>query len=171
MNPTKTFKRVYTIVLLLLVALAVLAFHPMTATWPQLSGLSAINLQQVVLLMCLGGLPGVLVWSSRGVKSLAKEVNSEQRMARYTRIVYTRLGVFFILGMLMLVVQAFTHLKGILMMFMVLMVLFLFIWPTRGRFDTEMSHPSEVVDAFDLTDSQDETRVDESDAEDNWLPK
>jgi len=178
MNPNKTFKRYYVITLLVLIALAVLAFHPMTSTWPQLSKLSAVNLQQIVILLSLGGLPGVLVWSSRSVKSLKNESDDAKRLARYTKIVYIRLAVFATLAVLILTLQAFTHMNAVLMMFMLVMVLFLFIWPTQARFDSEIT-PAQPVSDEESESSDDESDFDgesapengEDEEEDGWLPK
>lgn len=175
MNSNKTFKRIYVLTLLALIALAVLAFHPITSTWPQLSKLTAINLQQIVILLSLGGLPGVLVWSSRRVKALKKETEGVDRLARYTSIVYTRLAVFATVAVLVLALQVFTHMNATLMMFMVVMVLFLFIWPTNARFDNEMNadQPASESPADEASDEEEGNPEEEEEEEekDDWLPK
>lgn len=125
-------------VILALIVLSFFAFNPDNVL-PGLSAITATNLQQILILLGLTGLPGVLIWSSKQVRKL-KNVSSEiEKLARYTVILYVRLVVYTLIGLYTLVVQYLTHMNGALMFMMIVFVLFVFVWPTKARFEAELS--------------------------------
>jgi len=105
--------------------------------FPRLNNMLAINLQQLLILCLLGGIPGVLVWSRKKMKMLVQVGNVSDRLKLYEEYVYIRQSVFFILGLFILFMHAFTTMKSALMLFFVVVCLCMFIIPTRGRLETE----------------------------------
>jgi len=98
---------------------------------------TSINLQQILILLILVCIPGVLVWSKKKV-SLIHEIESlEKRLEEYKKIELTRLIVYDFLGLLTLIVQLLSDLKGLEMLYLVILCLFMFIWPTQSRLEHE----------------------------------
>lgn len=98
---------------------------------------TSINLQQILILLILVCIPGVLVWSKKKV-SLIHEIESlEKRLEEYKKIELTRLIVYDFLGLLTLIVQLLSDLKGLEMLYLVILCLFMFIWPTMSRLEHE----------------------------------
>jgi hypothetical protein len=173
MSFQKKCRFIYTLVFVLLLLGSFIAFNP-ASTFPKLNGLTSTNLQQLLILAGLGGLPGVLVWSSKQVKLLKKNPDDSKRLETYKRIVWIRLAVFTLLGLFSLLLQLFTSMSGGFMFMMVILVLFVFIWPTKNRMNAEMMYLDKTVspeqnstfpDRSDITDepfSSEET--------DDWLP-
>ncbi len=155
------FKRLYWISVIVLIALCFIAFNPDNAVLIP-AGVMATNLQQILVLLGLGGLPGVLVWSSREVKKLKAASFEGDRLSRYSKIVYIRLAVFSGIGFYALLVQYLTQMKGAFMFMMVVFVLFVFVWPTKARFESELGDETdnnkEMVD-----ENPDEVSVDTED--------
>ena len=139
------FKRLYWVIVILLIALSFIAFTPNNAA-PMLTGVVATNLQQILVLLGLGGLPGVLVWSSREVKKLKAASFTGDKLAHYRKILYVRLAVFSVIGFYALLVQYLTQMKGALMFMMVIFVLFAFVWPSKARFETELEEETTTVE-------------------------
>lgn len=155
MNLQPFFNRLYWIVVLVLIILCFVVFSPGQVS-PVLSGVTATNLQQVLVLLGLGGLPGVLLWSNRQVKRLKDLPSKDDRSTRYRMILYVRLAVYTLIAFYTLLVQYLTQMKGALMFMMVVFVLFAFVWPTKARFETELTE-------LDTTDE--EERVSEGEQE------
>jgi hypothetical protein len=99
----------------------------------KLDGDTTISLQSMLLLILLVGFPGVFIWFRNRMQQLLGEVNLVKRMKRYQLFSRLRQFVFFILGLLILVVQVFTALKGGIMLFLIVVVLSMFILPSRTR--------------------------------------
>jgi hypothetical protein len=135
-NNQKKFKRNYIISFLVLILLEIFIL---------LSGyrirfidrIAAINLQQALILLVLIGLPGVLFWSNKKVINIKKVESFEIRLKEYSGIVNARLLVFTGLGLFTIIVQLLTELKGLEMLFLVIICFFMFIWPTRSRLEQE----------------------------------
>ena len=115
----------------------------------QLDHLTSINIQQLLILLVLVCTPGVLVWSKRKVKLLRVVESLEYRLKEYHKIELVRLVVFGILGLLTIIVQLLSDLTGIAMLFLIILCLFLFIWPTKGRMEQETGY-------VDNTDSEED---------------
>jgi hypothetical protein len=151
------FKRLYWVIVILLIALSYIAFNPDNAK-PVLTGMTAINLQQILVLLGLGGLPGVLVWSSRKVKKLKSVPFSGDKLVDYRKVLYVRLAVFSVIGFYGLLVQYLTQMKGALMFMMVIFVLIAFVWPSKARFEAELGEET-ATNEEDI--EMDEKEVDE----------
>lgn len=143
MNVQPLFIRLYRLAVIILIALCFVVFNPDNGN-PIVTGVVATNLQQILVLLGLGGLPGVLVWSSREVKKLKTATYTGDKLARYRKVVYVRLAVFFAVGLYALLVQYLTAMKGGLMFMMVVFVLFVFVWPSKARFEAEMGDETET---------------------------
>lgn len=156
-------KRLYGIIVIILIGLCFIAFNPDNAVLIPV-GVTATNLQQILILLGLGGLPGILVWSSREVKKLRATSFTGDRLTRYSKVLYVRLAVFTSIGLYTLLVQYLTQMKGALMFMMVVFVLFIFVWPTKGRFKTELGDETGADDGTEAV-NQDEDEVTEEKTE------
>lgn len=92
-----------------------------------------ITLQSVLLLLMLGGLPGTFIWFRNKMKDLLQEADLVKRLHRYETYSRIRQASFFIFGLLVLFMYVFTNMKGAPMLFLVVVVLSMFILPSRGR--------------------------------------
>jgi hypothetical protein len=92
-----------------------------------------ISLQSLLLLALLGGIPGTLVWFRNRMKELSQIGDFNLRLARYERLARMRQSIFFMMELLVLFMQVFTIMKGALMLFFVVVLVSLFIAPSRGR--------------------------------------
>jgi hypothetical protein len=115
-----------------LLALAILSFIFGSVT-DKLKPSLAIALQSLLLLVLLGGIPGTLVWFRNRMNGLSQIRDLKLRLERYAQYARVRQSVFFILGFLVLFMQVFTVMKGALMLFLVVIVVSMFIVPSRGR--------------------------------------
>lgn len=106
----------------------------------QLDHLTSINIQQLLILLVLICTPGVLVWSKKKVKLLRVVESLEIRLKEYHKIELIRLAVFGILGFLTIIVQLLSDLTGIAMLFLIVLFLFMFIWPTKSRMEQETGY-------------------------------
>ncbi|MDP4276820.1 MAG: hypothetical protein Q8914_04210 [Bacteroidota bacterium] len=135
---TNKFKQVYLISLVVLLLLDMLSFWlRMNVTLPSVSKALAITLQQLMVIVVIVGIPGVLFWSSKKIKILKTLVTMKERLAQYRKVVMARLAVYFIIGCVAIVIQLLANLKGGDMFFIVVLVMFVFIWPTNNRLKTE----------------------------------
>lgn len=148
MNSQKKLKFAY---LLTFIALMISGAYVFTSGYKitQLDHLTSINIQQLLILLVLVCTPGVLVWSKKKVKLLRVVESLEYRLKEYNKIELIRLVVFGILGLLTIIVQLLSDLTGIAMLFLIILCLFLFIWPTTGRFEQETGY-------IDNTESEEE---------------
>jgi len=169
MELQKTFKRIYLLTFCVILLLMVPAFHP-GIVLPKLDQTSAMNLQQLLILLGLVGFPGVLIWSSKKVKTLKRLDSEEERLKQYKTVVITRLVVFTAISLFALFMQLFTAMKGAFMFMMIILVLFMFIWPTFARFVSETSTEEKEVDVIADQDhesanfsEQDQNTFEESD--------
>ncbi|MCK9312130.1 MAG: hypothetical protein M0P26_07630 [Bacteroidales bacterium] len=119
-----------------LIALGIFSFKT-NYPFPKLNDSLAINLQQVIILCLLGGIPGVLIYAKNKIKRLVEIPEIERRLDQYKRYVHIRQTVFFVLGFLILFIQVFTMMGSALMLFAVIIFLCLFITPTRSRLEAE----------------------------------
>jgi len=163
MSLQSLFNRLYLMIILLLIVLCVVAFNPDNVTHV-LSGVAATNLQQILVLLGLGGLPGLLIWSSREVKKLKVIPLMENRIARYRVILYVRLAVFAFIGLYIILMQFLTQMVGAFMFMMVVFVLFAFVWPTKARFETELAE-EEAKDGEAIDDEEEEIEDQDEDEE------
>lgn len=98
-----------------------------------------IALQSALLLLMLGGLPGVFIWFRNRMRVLANVEDVELRLIHYETYSRIRQAAFFVFGLLVLFMHVFTNMKGAPMLFLVVVVLGLFILPSRGRVIMEAS--------------------------------
>jgi len=92
-----------------------------------------IMLQSILLLLMLLGLPSIFMWFRNKMVSLSKEMDVPKRLNRYETYSRIRQALFFIFGLLVLFMHVFTVMKGAPMLFMVVILLSMFILPSRGR--------------------------------------
>jgi hypothetical protein len=92
-----------------------------------------VSLQSVLLLLLLGGLPGVFIWFRNKMTALTKVSDIEKRLVKYEGYSRIRQAVFFVFGLLILFMYVFTVMKGAPMLFLMVLVLSMFILPSRGR--------------------------------------
>lgn len=129
---------------LLLITVGVFTFAT-TLPFSKLSDSVSINLQQLLILCLLGGIPGALVWTRNKIKTLTELKDIAKRLKRYEYFVRVRQTIFFVLGFFILFLHTFTRMNGAFMLFMVVVLLCMFIVPTRGRLETE-AHLTEPED-------------------------
>jgi len=134
-----TNKKLKTIFYIWFFGLLVLFFFCFTMEYsiPKLNEALGINLQQVLILCMLGGIPGILVWSRNKLKTLAEIADISERLKLYCKYIYIRQSVFFALAFFTLFIMAFTIMSGAFLLFWVVICLCMFIAPTKGRIVTE----------------------------------
>lgn len=98
-----------------------------------------ITLQSILLLLLLIGLPSIFMWFRNKMALLSKEMDIPKRLNRYETYSRIRQALFFIFGLLVLFMHVFTIMKGAPMLFMVVILLTMFILPSRGRLLMEAS--------------------------------
>lgn len=136
MKNHKRFKVLYLVSFICLLILGCTLYLTGINT-PLFSHRASINLQQIVVLCVIGGIPGVLYWSKKKVTTLKTFESDEEKIKAYGKIVLARLMVFDFLGILTFFVCVSTDLKGSIMLYGIILLLFMFIWPTEGRFIQE----------------------------------
>lgn len=104
-----------------------------------------ITLQSVLLLLMLIGLPGIFMWFRNKMTAISKEMDIPKRLSRYETYSRIRQALFFVFGLLVLFMHVFTIMKGAPMLFMVVILLTMFILPSRGRLimEASLSRPEE----------------------------
>jgi hypothetical protein len=145
MELLKTFKRIYVVSIIAIVLSGIMVYWlKLNLTVPTFGKTLSYNIQQILIILVLIGLPGVLLWSSKQVKIL-KEIDAmEERLDGYKKVLKTRLLIYSILAFITLFIQLFTQMEGVGMFFMIILVMFVFIWPTRGRFMAETGYGEET---------------------------
>jgi len=121
--------------------------------FPKLNATLAINFQQLLILCLFGGIPGVLIWSKKKMKTLTEISDIQKRLMMYKKYVHIRQSVFFTLGFFVLFMQLFTGMKGAMMLFFILICFCMFIIPTKNRIKTEAFPDKPESDESD-TDTQ-----------------
>lgn len=135
-STNRSLKKNFYIWYFVLMALGVFCFvtkYP----FPKLNASLSVNFQQLLILCLLAGIPGILVWTKKRMKTLAEKSDISIRLRLYEKYVHIRQSVFFILGFFILFMQVFTFMKGALMLFCVVICISLFITPSRGRLEDE----------------------------------
>jgi uncharacterized membrane protein len=130
-----------------LAILAVMSFyfaHDMKKLEPSLT----ISLQSVLLLLLMVGLPGVFIWFRNKMAALLLVSDIEKRLNKYETYSRIRQALFFVFGLLILFMNVFTVLKGAPMLLLAVLVLGMFILPSRGRLvmETGLAKPEEVAE-------------------------
>jgi hypothetical protein len=97
-----------------------------------------ITLQSILLLLMLLGLPGTFMWFRNKMTALVKETDIPKRLNRYENYARVRQALFFVFGFLVLFMHVFTVMKGAPMLFAVVILLTMFIMPSRGRLIMEV---------------------------------
>jgi preprotein translocase subunit Sss1 len=143
MKIQKNMKIIFLISFFGLILLGCIVFMP-GITFPKFSHIVSLNLQQILVMCVLCGVPGVLYWSKKKVASLKNIESVKKRIEEYRKIVLIRLLVFDILGLFTFFVHVFTDMNGALMLFYAIICLFMFIWPTEGRMIQETGFEEEV---------------------------
>ena len=92
-----------------------------------------ITLQSILLLLMLLGLPGIFMWFRNKMAELAKVTDIPKRLSRYENYSRIRQSLFFLFGFMVLFMHIFTIMKGAPMLFAVVILLTMFILPSRGR--------------------------------------
>jgi Zn-dependent protease with chaperone function len=115
--------------LAILAVMSVYFAHAMKKLEPSLT----ISLQSALLLLLLVGLPGVFIWFRKRMVSLLLVSDIEKRLNKYETYSRIRQAVFFVFGLLILFMYVFTIMKGAPMLFMAVLLLSMFILPSRGR--------------------------------------
>lgn len=131
-------------VLILLCALILTVYLPIQ----KLDAVLSVNLQQVLIVALLAGIPGGLVWSKDKMKELESISNIPARLKLYKKYALIRQSIFILLGFLTLTMHLLTVMKGALMLFAVVVLLCAFIAPSRSRMETEafLIHPESDVE-------------------------
>jgi len=125
----KTESWIWFATLAILAVMSVYFAPIMTKLEPSLT----IILQSILLLLMLLGLPAVFMWFRNKMAELSKEMDIPKRLNRYEVYSRIRQALFFIFGLLVLFMHVFTYMKGAPMLFMVVILLSMFILPSRGR--------------------------------------
>lgn len=107
-----------------------------------------ITLQSILLLLMLLGLPGIFMWFRNKMVALLLEADIQKRLIRYETYSRIRQAVFFVYGLLVLFMYVFTVMKGAPMLFAAIVLLTMFILPSRGRLIMEagLSKPEEEAE-------------------------
>jgi|WetSurMetagenome_2_1015567.scaffolds.fasta_scaffold230475_2 hypothetical protein len=119
-----------------------------------------VNLQQLLVLCMLGGIPGILIWSKNKMKDLVEISDIGVRLKLYEKYAYIRQSVFFFLGFSALLMQVVTAMKGALILFLVVFCLCMFIVPTRNRLLAETSLMESEPEVEDGTEIEQESNSD-----------
>jgi len=125
----KTESWIWFATLAILAVMSVYFAPIMTKLEPSLT----IILQSILLLLMLLGLPAIFMWFRNKMAELSKEMDIPKRLNRYETYSRIRQALFFIFGLLVLFMHVFTYMKGAPMLFMVVILLSMFILPSRGR--------------------------------------
>ena len=130
--------------LAILAVMSVFFAPQMTKFEPSLT----ITLQSVLLLLMLLGIPGIFMWFRNKMAVLAKEMDIPKRLNRYEAYSRIRQALFFIFGFLVLFMHIFTIMKGAPLLFAVVILLTMFILPSRGRLIMEagLAKPEEEAE-------------------------
>jgi len=120
-------------------SLVLLSFFCFSSNYPfpKLGDAETINLQQLLILCLLGGIPGILFWSKNKMKTLAEISDIGERLKLYSKFAFIRQSVFFALALFTLLIHIFTVMENALVLFGVLILLCVFIIPTIGRLEEE----------------------------------
>jgi len=97
----------------------------------------SVNLQRVLIVALLAGIPGGLVWAKDKMKELESISSIPIRLNLYKKYVLIRQYIFITLGFLSLAMHVLTVMKGALMLFAVVVLLCAFIAPSRSRMEAE----------------------------------
>lgn len=109
-------------------------------------GETAVSLQQLLILLFFGVVPGTLYLSGKRMDKVKLFDNTEKKIESFYKIEILRLAAFGILGVFTLFIQLFSTLKGIEVLFVIIVFLFVFIWPTLSRMLQETGiNPDENV--------------------------
>lgn len=131
-------------------ALAVLAVMSVffASDMKKLDPTLTITLQSILLLLMLLGLPGIFMWFRNKMAVLAKESDIPKRLNRYETYSRIRQSLFFLFGVMVLFMHVFTVMKGAPMLFAVVVLLTMFILPSRGRLIMEagLTKPEEELE-------------------------
>jgi len=157
-------KKIYSLSLAILVILGFWIFGSDFKLY-HLDKLDAINMQQILVILVFAGIPGVLVWSKKKVKAIKLIDSEDLRLKEYKKIQLIRLLVFTLLGFFTLTVQLLSDLKGLGMFYLIIIVLFMFIWPTNSRIEVETRYDQKEDNASNDDDSQYEHSQDYDDEE------
>ncbi len=122
-----------------------------------------ITLQSILLLLMLLGLPAIFMWFRNKMALLSKEMDIPKRLNQYETYSRIRQALFFIFGFLVLFMHVFTVMKGAPMLFMVVVLLTMFILPSRGRLvmEASLTKPEEVEEEQDLVEKDEKVENDQ----------
>lgn len=140
----KTEMYIWTVALVVLAVMSLFFAPQMKKFEPSLT----ITLQSILLLVMLGGLPAIFIWFRNKMNALLLEADVVRRLNRYETYSRIRQASFFVFGLLVLFMYVFTNMKGAPMLFLVVVVLSMFILPSRGRLLMEagLTKPEEELE-------------------------
>jgi hypothetical protein len=136
LSTVKRLKINFYVWFVILIGLSIFCFNT-NYPFQKLNDAVSVNLQQVFLLCMLGGIPGAFIWTKNRMKALNQISDIGLRLRQYEKLVHIRQSIFFILGLFILFMQVFTVMKGVLMLFLMIICLSLFIIPSKSRLETE----------------------------------
>lgn len=136
------YRNLYILAMLLMVLSGLYVYAYPVARW-MVSEQVRINLQQVLVMLAMLGIPGMLVWSKKEVARIRLLPDLPVRQRRYQKVLYLRLAVLIVLAVFSLIVHLLTAMPGGMMLYAALLLMFLFIWPTKSRMSHEMGEKSD----------------------------
>lgn len=128
----KGLRIAYVLSLIILVIFEVLILSGVLSV-RKFPGETAVSLQQLLIFLFFGVVPGTLYLSGKKMDKVKKYDDTEKKIESFYKIEILRLAAFGILGVFTLFMQLFSTLKGIEVLFVIIVFLFVFIWPTLSR--------------------------------------
>lgn len=135
-------RSLYLLALFLMLGSGLYVYANPLARW-MVSEQTRINLQQILVMLAMIGIPGMLVWSKKEVARIRLLPDLPVRRKRYQKVLYLRLAVLIVLAVFSLIVHLLTAMPGGMMLYAALLLMFLFIWPTKSRMSHEMGEKSD----------------------------
>lgn len=146
-----------------LVVLSIIVYY-FESKMTKIQGYPAVQIQSLFILIMLVVLPGIFIWFKNRMKSIQTIDLAIERIQKYSTYARIRQYALFLLGFSVLVVQSTTRLeKGYLFIFVVL-VMGIFIVPSRSRLilesglkDPSDMEPTNLNSAENQSESNDDT--------------
>jgi hypothetical protein len=128
----KGIRIAYVLSLIILITFEVLILSGVLSV-RKVPGETAVSLQQLLILLFFGLVPGTLYLTGKKMKKVMLIDDNEKKIESFYKIEILRLAAFGTLGIFTLLIQLFSTLKGIEALFVIIVFLFVFIWPTLNR--------------------------------------
>ena len=136
----------------------------------KIQGDSAVQIQSLFMLIMLVVLPGIFIWFKNRMKAIQTIENALEKIQRYLKYARIRQYALFLLGLLVLVVQSTRRLEKGYMFIFVVLVMGIFIVPSRSRLFLEsgLKDPADKEPTnLNPDDNQFESDDDQSERDDN----